>query len=710
MNTTTTTSNFYHGTNDDLRYLSWIQSLNVTLDSEYLTKVETSITSCELSLPNQRVVVHDAERTRSDQPSFRTPVVQSRIVRLLTAFCKFGHGFGSNMFLENTKIEWVPYRQGLNELLAPFLMLQTTEPLNDSVIMGLFSRLIAVYVPRVFADTNDSDFTALQCSLRLLSLLLQYHDPKLHQFIEQFDVPPELYATPWFLTLFGRSMSRTDLFTLWDLLIASAKVPGPVILHAVAVALLMSHRDTILATRTKGTIASDLPIVMSKLNFENSEHIRRVFSHALEILAQTPISFRRLIYNVCYSGGTSALRVSHSLLTRLEQRVCVKISVEEVLVGAGTRFAVPDHFANILRSSIKQRNLRSIPVVDPTSPSYAFEDGSCRGSFELLDNDENFDVTPRYMILDVRSKSEYEFGGHLPTAFHLDEALLEDPEKLDALLQTFAGLKGVHLALMGAGDINQWYHAPVPPTSLMSDNPALMNEEEQPLTPTFSKRNEAARVGLDPVSGNENDDYGIGDRCREFVALFLQRGFTYVSEVEGGFTSLHQHQAHFLDKTLSFHDKQYCMVCSGGAAASLYAGRNALERGILLQDATPFRLKGAIVKASNSSSALRDMKDLISPPLSSRASARSSSFSAMSVVGPLSPIATMGASLMREISTVPPSTSSATFAATPTPLPSTPRSQTDTSVNTNVSSVWAGLTSGISSTISSVLTAPSSSK
>jgi hypothetical protein len=684
----------FHGDDDDLRYSSWSQSLSVNpFDAEYLEKVAAEIESCELSLPNQRVVIHDAERTRSDQPSFRSPAMQSRIVRLLTAFCKFGHGFGS----ETTSFESVPYRQGLNELLAPFLMLQTSEPLSDAKIMGLFSRLIALYVPRVFADTNDSDFTALQSSLRLLSLLLQYHDPKLHQFIEQFDVPPELYATPWFLTLFGRSMSRTDLYHLWDLLIGSAKVPGPVILHAVAVALLMSHRDTILATRSKGIIASDLPIVMSKLNFEGPEHIHKVFAHALEILAQTPMSFRRLIFNVCYSGGTAALRVSHSLLTRLEQRVCVKISVEEVLVGAGTRFAVPDHFANTLRSSIKQRNLRSIPVMDTMSQGSSSESSvNGKSPFELLNNDENFDVPPRYMILDVRSKSEYEFGGHLPTAFHLDEALLEDPEKLDTLLQTFAGLKGVHLAIMGAGDINQWYHAPVPPTSLMSDDPALMNDE--PLTPTYSNRNEAARVGLDPVSGDENDDYGVGDRCREFVALFLQRGFTYVSEVEGGFTSLHQHQAHFLDKTLSFHDKQYCMVCSGGAAASLYAGRNALERGVLLQDATPFRLKGAIVKTSTSTSALKDL--IISPPLSSRASARSSSFSAISAAtGPLSPIATMGASIMREISTVPPATASAI-----------PQTATTPSATSEVSSVWAGFTFGLSNTISSVLTAPPSTK
>jgi hypothetical protein len=44
-----------------------------------------------------------------------------------------------------------------------------------------------------------------------------------------------------------------------------------------------------------------------------------------------------------------------------------------------------------------------------------------------------------------------------------------------------------------------------------------------------------------------------------------------VSEVEGGFTALHQHQAHFLATVLVNHEPRLCMVCSGGAAARAYA-------------------------------------------------------------------------------------------------------------------------------------------
>lgn len=50
-----------------------------------------------------------------------------------------------------------------------------------------------------------------------------------------------------------------------------------------------------------------------------------------------------------------------------------------------------------------------------------------------------------------------------------------------------------------------------------------------------------------------------------------QRGFLHVSEVEGGFTALHQRRAHFLAAELVNHVPEHCMVCSGGRALATYA-------------------------------------------------------------------------------------------------------------------------------------------
>ena len=58
-------------------------------------------------LPNQRVIKADAERTRGDPKT---------VERLLTHFCRFSD---------------VKYKQGLNELLAPFLTLDYKPILNE---------------------------------------------------------------------------------------------------------------------------------------------------------------------------------------------------------------------------------------------------------------------------------------------------------------------------------------------------------------------------------------------------------------------------------------------------------------------------------------------------------------------------------------------------------------------------------------------------
>jgi hypothetical protein len=256
-------------------------------------------------LPNQRVVHVDAERTRPDIPAFRGMV--GRITRLLTYYCKTGYTCASANARTSGGASGEPvlapapvkYKQGLNEVLAPFLMLGLPEDgpdggppsrafrspppalgagaveptgsgphalpdvppgladaeagakdaaigtavlqISDGAVMALFSRMVARFAPRLYA-CDDDEFVSLQCSMRLFRLLLQHHDPELCKVLDQYDVVPELYATPWFLTLFARSLSRPMLFQAWDFLVVCCRKPGPAVLHTMALAFLISHR------------------------------------------------------------------------------------------------------------------------------------------------------------------------------------------------------------------------------------------------------------------------------------------------------------------------------------------------------------------------------------------------------------------------------------------------------------------------------------
>jgi hypothetical protein len=55
----------------------------------------------------------------------------------------------------------------------------------------------------------------------------------------QSDMPPELYATPWLITLFSRNLTHELVFALWDFLIV---YNHPSLVHCVLLALVLNHR------------------------------------------------------------------------------------------------------------------------------------------------------------------------------------------------------------------------------------------------------------------------------------------------------------------------------------------------------------------------------------------------------------------------------------------------------------------------------------
>lgn len=352
------------------------------------------IDSCSLDLPNQRVVRVDAERTRQDLPQFRNTSRIESVQKLLTYFCKSGHSCLPGKEAIAHKVQPVPYRQGLNEILAVFLQLQDqvfkqeegrfkaaapaaasspasaaspVEPLSSpdtssfwreqedkqrkeqALLLQIFARFIGKYSPRIHAS-NDDSFLSLQCSFRLFRLLLLYHDPALCNYLDQCNCEPELYASPWFLTNFCRGTPTPLALQLLDFLLLCCRRPGPVIFHCLAVAFLLSHREKIVppgwmgggsssssgsgsfssgektprsgeggstptASFTEGVGSArakasgfsfdpaELPIVLSKLAWKDSQHVRQVCARAVQLLQETPISLRKIIHNVCYSGA-----------------------------------------------------------------------------------------------------------------------------------------------------------------------------------------------------------------------------------------------------------------------------------------------------------------------------------------------------------------------------------------------------------------------
>ena len=141
----------------------------------------------------------------------------------------------------------------------------------------------------------------------------------------------------------------------------------------------------------------------------------------------------------------------------------------------------------------------------------------------------------------------------MPTAFHFDPTLFEDPEMLEERMGVFRDLRGVHFAIMGPGSIDVWYHSPVVPLSPPDHIPGPMFEAHESREESGQLYNYGISAGADlasvkrsssmqdddvvamqsgllPLNASEEDDYGGADDVTRKVALcFLQVSLCFFS-------------------------------------------------------------------------------------------------------------------------------------------------------------------------------------
>lgn len=233
-----------------------IQTLLKKVTEHLVTDLE--ILDCKLDLKNQRTVRADAERSRiqklrqvwkgkdqevgGDIHQLREQMdeqIKSQMEKILTFYTKQAN---------------IAYKQGINEVLAPFVWLvnqlprssqQAQQKDNHSFVEQ--NRLtVAFYCLKLFIQNMmptqflDDDFVCLQSSFCLMRLLLKYHDPELCQVLSSAMVTPDMYATAWFVTYFANKSDKMGVVTeLWNELLEQK---DPRFFLFVTLALILHNR------------------------------------------------------------------------------------------------------------------------------------------------------------------------------------------------------------------------------------------------------------------------------------------------------------------------------------------------------------------------------------------------------------------------------------------------------------------------------------
>lgn len=151
-------------------------------------------------LATDRQISVDIPRCHQYNELMASPQGHQKLARILKSW------------LNHNSSEYV-YWQGLDSLAAPFLLLNFS---NEPLAFACFNAFVDKYLRGFFKKDNQ---IIVQQYLGMFSELLSYHDSALAAHLDKLGFLPNLYAIPWFLTMFTHVLPLHKVLHVWDCLL-----------------------------------------------------------------------------------------------------------------------------------------------------------------------------------------------------------------------------------------------------------------------------------------------------------------------------------------------------------------------------------------------------------------------------------------------------------------------------------------------------------
>uniref|UniRef100_A0A0V0G8R9 Putative tbc domain-containing protein n=1 Tax=Triatoma dimidiata TaxID=72491 RepID=A0A0V0G8R9_TRIDM len=173
----------------------WAELLHVAQDYQTTYRLIDK----ESPLPTDRQIEVDIPRCHQYNELLSSSVGHMKFKRILKAWVKSHPHY--------------VYWQGLDSLAAPFLYLNFDDEARGYASLTNF---ISKYLHNFFLQDNSAVIKEYLAKLRQL---LAFHDPVLASHLHYIGFSPELFAIPWFLTMFSHVFPIHKILHLWDSLI-----------------------------------------------------------------------------------------------------------------------------------------------------------------------------------------------------------------------------------------------------------------------------------------------------------------------------------------------------------------------------------------------------------------------------------------------------------------------------------------------------------
>lgn len=186
------------------------------------------------------------------------------------------------VFCNRNKIE---YKQGINEIVAPFLLLSYYLNLSFDDSYMLFEAFISKYAMGYYHN-KDVHFSNLKSSMYLLGLLLKYHEPSVASLFERESIQPELYSMCWFITIFANKSQLDIVYHIWNVIIIN---DDPLLIHFLLLSLIVENKQMLFALEK-----TEMLCLLSKLSIKSIEQCNKIIQQAFDFQSRTPYSFKML--------------------------------------------------------------------------------------------------------------------------------------------------------------------------------------------------------------------------------------------------------------------------------------------------------------------------------------------------------------------------------------------------------------------------------
>ena len=319
-----------------------------------------------LNYESIQTIQNDSRRTRVRE-RFNFIDFESVLQKILVYFCKLND---------------VEYKQGLNEVLGPFLLLKVKIPkLKLSYIYNLFTLFIDYFFSNYY---YESELFSFRSSISLVNLLLKYHDPTLYTLFKENNISPEMYAINWLLTTYANKNSLEITYTLWNTMLEEN---DQLFMHFMVISFLLYHKHKFIETD-----GSSIPVFFSKNQIATKEMLTEIVKGAREIRKNTPISFRILVRN---------LEIFKSRTTRVKE-MYEKYNPEQIL-------AMPV-LAEELLGNMNSKN-KIIPCPNDKCDNFFINEEKVNNEVITSNPCEickihNFKESLKYIIIDLRNKND----------------------------------------------------------------------------------------------------------------------------------------------------------------------------------------------------------------------------------------------------------------------------------------------------------------